>query len=75
MRKEIAQWNPSHWSIRKLRIYTRDVRRHAILACTDLVGPYNGAVIGAELLGKLQEIRSSALLRAAGIKTLSDGGA
>lgn len=75
MKREISQWNPSRWSMAKLRIYTRDVKRHAILSCTDILGPYDGALAGAELLARLQELRSAVLLRAAGIKTIGDGGA
>ena len=75
MRKEITQWVPSRWTSRKLSRFLKHAIREAMLATTDLIGPYEGALIGAELLAKLKDIRSAALLRLAGVKTLGDGGA
>jgi len=75
MRKEITQWAPSRWKSAKINRFMKHVRREAVLAMTGLVGPYDGALLGAELLALLNDLRSSALLRLAGVKTLGDGGA
>ncbi len=74
MRKEIIQWAPSRWTSRKLSRFMKHVLREAVLATTDLVGPYEGALIGAEVLAQLKDIRSAALLRLAGVKTIGQGG-
>jgi len=74
MRKEIAQWNPSHWTDTKLRRFLKHVRRESVLAMSDLVGPYQAGLLGAELLARLYDLQNAALLAAAGVKTLGDGG-
>jgi len=52
----------------------KHVLREAVLATTDLVGSYEGALIGAQVLAQLKDIRSAALLRLAGVKTIGQGG-
>ncbi len=74
MRKEITQWNPSHWTQQKARRFRNHVMDYTIASLTELLGDYNGTLAFAGLRGKLAGEESARRLADAGVKTIGQKG-
>jgi hypothetical protein len=70
--KEKGNWKPSHWKPGKLARYILHVRKQAIWAACQIVGPHEGNKIAAQLTAEYNERKSVAILKAKGVRLLGD---
>lgn len=69
---ESKQWAPSRWSPEKIRLYSRDVHRHALAALTLLHGVFDGNLMMGELLAEYASFQSMLELSRMGVQTIGD---
>jgi len=68
--KEEARWYPAHWKEGRLASFLRHTYKQAKWACCDILGPHDGMILAAQLQAEQNDMKSAALLRAAGVKTI-----